>query len=396
MSIDWAARGVHCSVVTVNGTRLVMPRFYVRPNGRPWLPRWFLERAAALVPIAEDRESRSLDVAYHPGFACNLGCTYCYQLPEIAAAQSMKPSVRNSERLSSDELAEFVSQHAQSLGFEVCRLTFLGGEPTLYMENIEKFAESVADRIQVAGTSMITNAVLIDQKLRDRLRMLQCMNLQITLDGHNQFHDRFRSGRDGAGTYQKVINRIRELTDDDFAITVRVNITSENMTTAERVLDDLDFARQAPGVRVYFALIDDTKWYSDSKVESEATVGVYRNLHYAAASRGFAVVMPGHNGSCDTCRPDWASNEEYIPGGLVLSGDGGLYSCWDSAGQLDRKIGDVRSGFNRPSFEERWVQCGYQGGREGDFKRLALNAAFLGIVDGERNLRARGSSRAAG
>ena len=45
----------------------------------------------------------------------------------------------------------------------------------------------------------------------------------------------------------------------------------------------------------------------------------------------------------------------------VVSADGRLYSCWDSAGQADFEVGDLDSGYAPPAqMAERWVSCGYQ------------------------------------
>ena len=81
----------------------------------------------------------------------------------------------------------------------------------------------------------------------------------------------------------------------------------------------------------------------------------FLDWHLRALTAGFRVEPPVVAKSCSYC--DTVGGRD----GAVVSADGRLYSCWDSAGQAGFEVGDLDTGY-APDTEitDRWVSCGYQ------------------------------------
>lgn len=332
------------------------------------------------------------DIAYHPGFACNLACDYCYQNSEgkefrhVEGQQSRPRRVTlGPKRASVESIVQFVRERLDVLGVDTCSVTLLGGEPLLYKDDISEFMRELKSVAPVSHVLVITNGTLLDAETIDWLSSIGCNEMQITLDGWGEDHDRFRHLKNGRGTYGQVLENIKMSCSKGVDVSLRVNVTSSSVGRIYRVLDDVEELSKLGNIAVHFALINDTVGFTDAGMESASIAREYGALHFNAARRGLTVLMPTHHGNCDVCRAP--ANDVGPVGGMVVSSAGVLYSCWESAGQAKRDVGDVSTGYDNRRFADAWVQCGYHGGREKAFQSEAENWAFFGIEEGRRAYR---------
>ncbi|MCI5218070.1 MAG: SPASM domain-containing protein [Candidatus Electrothrix sp. LOE2] len=135
---------------------------------------------------------------------CNLSCVYCY-LSGRNNNKSLTPQVFDSffEKFT-------CSKHHDSKNIDV---SFWGGEPLLNFKIINYIVDRFQGKKHLFGKiqyNIISNGVLIDNKIADFCKKNN-VNIQITIDGIKEYHDKHRKGKDGEETYTKTINGIKIL-----------------------------------------------------------------------------------------------------------------------------------------------------------------------------------------
>ncbi|MBN2535346.1 MAG: radical SAM protein [Spirochaetales bacterium] len=147
---------------------------------------------------------------------CNLQCKHC-------ASSAGYP--RDNE-LTLDESLSICEQLPDLLVNEVI---FTGGEPLLY-----KNWHTIALALHNCGikTGMVTNGLLIDDKIIENMKKSGMNCIGISIDGIGELHDRLRCF---PGAFEKIIKNIENLRRNNINITVITSITHENILK----LDDI-------------------------------------------------------------------------------------------------------------------------------------------------------------
>ena len=132
------------------------------------------------------------------GTWCNLECTHCINASGPASPW-LKPLA--------PEIARNAIREADELG--VKEIYFTGGEPFLHGEILDLLAEA----LEVAPTTVLTNGTLIDPAMADRLAGLArgaaySLEIRVSLDDTDpEKNDRIR----GAGAFDKAVHAIQLL-----------------------------------------------------------------------------------------------------------------------------------------------------------------------------------------
>lgn len=190
-------------------------------------PSLSLDRSLSLL------SNRRLHLIVMPTEQCNFRCTYCY---EDFALPRMRPETVSG-------LEALLRRRAPEL--HQLEVEWFGGEPLLAYDIVERI-QSVAmelgkehDRLAVRG-AMTTNAFLLDAERLRRLTGLGVRRYQVTLDGPEAVHDRRRVRADGRGTFGTIWRNLLNARDEsrDFAIVVRIHVTTDNQEAVRRLLRD--------------------------------------------------------------------------------------------------------------------------------------------------------------
>lgn len=140
---------------------------------------------------------------------CNLRCSYCYMYH------------KNSFKVMNMETAKKAVDFILSLPvkYDACVWNFIGGEPTLEMELVDRITDYIAIRMfelnhpwHYKHAFMIsTNGLLYDSDVVQRYFMKHGENAHfaITIDGNKIKHDMHRKRVDGTGSYDKVLNNVK-------------------------------------------------------------------------------------------------------------------------------------------------------------------------------------------
>ena len=173
-----------------------------------------------------------LSVTVLTTYACNLGCTYCFQ------EGLHSPSSMGQE--TSRKVIRWISEKFHTLSPLTVELVFYGGEPLLNPEAIQIISREMSEITKPMGIrlniSIITNGVLLDRQLVDFLLPLGLMEIKVTLDGDRKAHNAKRPYRNGEGTFETILRNLSEIK-GKVPISVGGNFDDSNKESIPRLLD---------------------------------------------------------------------------------------------------------------------------------------------------------------
>jgi uncharacterized protein len=316
---------------------------------------------------------------------CNFACDYCIQgdhgdYNKSATKMSLETAAR---------VAAWTESRLDALCPESFALTFFGGEPLLNLPVMYYLAERLWASCQARGVRMlinvITNGLLLSRELVERLNACGLNGIKITLDGDRDTHNRMRPLRGGQGTFDRIINNVREI-----AHLTRVSVGGNfDMETADSYPALLDFLheqefadklarvsfkpvirekRSAPKGLIPLTAVSTEGRPLNGACMTSAGTGVNRVcdtcnfvdekmafLREETKKRGFATVDGVHMGPCEIHK---ANAHTIGPEGSLFACPGFAGEALQSIGHIDGRQEDYRSHALR-QFERlsAWTQC---------------------------------------
>lgn len=169
----------------------------------------------------------------NPTLDCNFRCWYCYE--QHKAGSEMNSTVLERLRRHLD--------HVLKAPVKSFMLSFFGGEPLLKFDSVCKplieYALNRCNQRDIAFRVHFTsNAYLVTPEIAEYLKDKRC-TFQITLDGSREFHDKVRFPATGQGSYDKILENVKLLSDKNIGITLRVNYTLGNIDSVDNIITDL-------------------------------------------------------------------------------------------------------------------------------------------------------------
>lgn len=316
---------------------------------------------------------------------CNFACDYCIQgdhgdYNKNAAKMSMDTAAR---------VAGWIEARLDAIVPKRFVLTFFGGEPLLNMPVLYYLAERLHAACAARGVeillNIITNGLLLSREMVERLNPLGLNGIKITLDGDRDAHNRMRPLRGGQGTFDRIINNVRQVADLT-RIAVGGNFDVDTVDSYPALLDFLASQEFAPRLsKVTFkpvirektqvakgripltAVAADGKPLNGACMTSAGT-GVSRVcdtcnfvdekmafLREETKKRGFTTADGVHMGPCEIHREH----------SHTIGTDGALFACPGFAGEALQSIGHIDG--RRDEFQSQalrnferlsaWEQC---------------------------------------
>ena len=161
---------------------------------------------------------------------CNLRCVYCYEKHENLA---MSLDVYKS-------LIIYIENSLKEHKYSGVNITLFGGEPFIEYNNVVYFLENtrrICNQYNVPfGAGATSNGVLITPGRFEKLYSLGVTYYQITIDGPDSTHNKYRKSADGNGSFNKIIENLKYMnsTDYDFEVTIRINFNEEILKLAKK------------------------------------------------------------------------------------------------------------------------------------------------------------------
>lgn len=164
---------------------------------------------------------------------CNFRCEYCYEEKKKERLDSSKM----------EDIVQFVKQRISN--YEGLYIEWFGGEPMLEMGVIEELSKKfigICKDVKIPYRAGITtNGFFLSIDAVKQLKKLKISNYQITLDGMRETHDKQRKQANGKGSWETIVNNLREIRDNlnssTLKFVIRTNITKEIFDDFETYLN---------------------------------------------------------------------------------------------------------------------------------------------------------------
>lgn len=322
----------------------------------------------------EEIKNKSLNkqLTIIPTDKCNLGCFYCYE---------DKTQWKNMSEETVEKTKNFIQVFLESSPTNRLNLTWFGGEPTLNLsciEEISSFVKEICEKNKIKFRQyMVSNGTSINQKVIERLIAIGVKDLQITVDGFKEDHDKSRPylasmdidemspiqieqrrkiepgfgkflniiGQEpkqikNRSTYDDIMNNLVLMHKNGFSVSLRCNINSQNIDNHHRLLSHLEELgltnRHESGgiVTPYVAQIfnhEGNKNLRDLTREDFSNFEVGVKASHCGSTTATANLSHFNGESC-------TANKRYS---FCISQSGKLTKCWHHTSNEKHVIGDV-------------------------------------------------------
>lgn len=174
-----------------------------------------------------------LNLTIMPTENCNFACPYCFQYSK----ENNKMS-----RSTYGEILKLIKKHNE---INTIFINWFGGEPSLCFEDIFWFMQLLQDECGDKGlkikSSLTTNGYLLDDVVMVKLVNHNIKNIQVTIDGGKESHDKTRILKSGKGTYDVIMNNLKKISalprNIRFKLEVRCNFTKETCKSVESFIE---------------------------------------------------------------------------------------------------------------------------------------------------------------
>ena len=288
---------------------------------------------------------------------CNLSCKYCYEYGEDRLAPGSAPAFMD-EQTAFDSV-EFLIY--QSGPIERITLTFFGGETLLNFKVVRSTIEYARRRAREEGKtidfSLTTNATLLTKEVVGFLAENH-VGVTISIDGPKELQDEFRTFKDGRGSYNHILPRIRQLLTHHRTrpIGARVTLTAQVLDVVrifEHLTDDIGF------FEVGFAPVTTSPdtLYAIGTDGFDSMLDQFRKLGKLYLERAVAGQYMGFSNMTDTLQElHTGISKNYACGaGLGLLGvapSGDISLCHRFVESSDHVLGHIRTGVDEEKREE--------------------------------------------
>lgn len=153
------------------------------------------------------------DITLQVTEACNMRCTYCYQHNKTGAMMDFETGKKFVDMvLDADERVSGYINSKESLG---CVLSFIGGEPLLAIDLIDKLTDYFIHRLFTEKhlwatryrINICSNGLLyFDTKVQKYIaKHYNHLDFSVSIDGCEELHDSCRVDAQGKGTYTRAL-----------------------------------------------------------------------------------------------------------------------------------------------------------------------------------------------
>lgn len=268
---------------------------------------------------------------------CNFACVYCFE-----EGQSDRKKIMSLEVL--DNVINWYEKKIIENNYSKIRVELFGGEPLIHKDLIKIFITKLNDVIKKHHCELeigiVTNGYLLDNDIVNFLNMHGLYEIQITIDGVGEVHDKRRPLRNGKGTFDIIMNNVKNLNKFNGRILFRVSFDENNINDVETTLLYLSKLKLNNEHEIYIAPIHQTKEQVCNKCsycsrnvndDSKKMISLYKRLFTYMKSIGLKIPKYYTNGPCMFVSKDT----------VLINQLGDLYKCVEMIDIKDLSVGNV-------------------------------------------------------
>lgn len=174
----------------------------------------------AYLDFIDQRDKDEVQLFFVPTYSCNFACTYCYQ-------EGYDP---HNEPFRQELVDAFFKYIDKEFAGRRKYITIFGGEPLLPGEGTKKTIEHIlkeADKRQL-DVAIVTNGFHLNEYI-PMLKNRRIRELQVTLDGTYEAHDKRRSHKGGEPSFIRITKGINTALKAGLPINLRMVLDKENI-----------------------------------------------------------------------------------------------------------------------------------------------------------------------
>ncbi len=283
-------------------------------------------------------------------YACNLRCPYCYQ-NELRDRNG--PSLRSMSPDFVDTLFTKTIPALYGSTANQLQISLYGGEPFV-PENIPAIEQALY-YAQLRGheVSAISNGTRVHEfpnvfgEEHGKVN-----NVQISLDGIPEIHDKSRIPVSGEKTFDRIVDNVHWLSAKGVKISLRVNVTLESLGTLkdlEKILDQRGVSK-LHNVSVYCTAVHE----AHTKTATDVFPEIFSQWKLAneMEKKGVSSMASPYDKTCGIMRTLFDDRENILlnktmfcmenrPYSLLFDPYGDVYGCYEEAGYTNKRIGYV-------------------------------------------------------
>lgn len=300
----------------------------------------FKQETAARPPKSNEVKALCIHICHD----CNLRCRYCF------ADEGAYHSAR--EFMSEETAKKAIDFLIENSGNrKVLEVDFFGGEPLMCLDTIKNVVYYAKEKAAARGKKFLftttTNALLLNDEAIEFFNA-EMENVVLSLDGRKQVHDAIRKTVNGKGSYDFVINNIKNFVKSrgDKHYYVRGTFTAKNLDFSKDVLFLADNGFDSISMEPVVTDIDDLaikeKHLPEILEEYERLCDEYLERYERGEGFNFFhfnVDLEG--GPCLSKRVSaCGAGNEYFS----VAPNGDIYPCHQFVGDEKFKMGNVNGG----------------------------------------------------
>jgi uncharacterized protein len=287
---------------------------------------------------------------------CNLACTYCYEYGEDRVVEDAENSM---PRFLDEETARASVDFmfAQAGANPIVNLTFFGGETLLNFPVLKTTLAYARKKGDESGKrvrfSLTTNATLLRPEIVEWLIENE-VGVTVSIDGPKEMQDRFRVFHSGAGSYDVVLPKVKELLRRHTRkpIGARVTLTRQNLDiigifrhlTEEVGFQQVGFAPVTTAQGRDYAISDGEGGYDLMLQQFQALAWEFLERTVAGEYHGFSNVTETLEEIHKGVSKAYPCGAGVGLVGVATNGEVGL--CHRFAGSEQHRLGSVREGID--------------------------------------------------
>lgn len=283
--------------------------------------------------VASIKQLRTITSKFHltiaPTMDCPFSCPYCFET--VKSKGTMSEGTQTGIVTYLNKLEKKPDYH----------ITWFGGEPLMAIEAIEQLYNKLEHGYKKPYHSeMITTGYSIDDHTISVLKRINCTELQITLDGLPETHNKIKRNiaiRDPFGETIKGIKKLLE--DGGFQVSVRVNITKSNsseflplLSLLIKELGALQNWSYSPGLVLSRGILECAEQNKNDLISIEEVIPFALNTF---GKYGYMCSWMNYPSNSIT---ECAVRNPYS---LTVDAQGYMYKCWETIGKKEWSFGQI-------------------------------------------------------
>jgi len=168
--------------------------------------------------------------------ACNLRCVYCFE------KEKREQPLNNNN---ADDVIKFLENIFinEKEKIQTLDTTWYGGEPLMNFDYLKEVSEKIillTEKYKIKyKAGIITNGTLLTKEIINEFDSLRITNIQISIDGGRNTHNKKRIYKGGLGTYDVILKNTSMLP-EKINITIRIHCDRAVINSLDELLSDLE------------------------------------------------------------------------------------------------------------------------------------------------------------